>query len=292
MFAHAISIVTPFMFPVIISKRFADGTVEAGCATFIVVNLDGWILTAGHVFQDLLLANQHRVEQAQNNAQIQQINSNPKINAKQKHKQIARLSKNPKWITNHSYWWGVNGVQATNIKVAQLPDIAIAKLDPFDPNKFTTSYPIFKNPSSLLQVGTSLCRYGSPLYDISSTFDLTSGSFQIAPGVLPLPRFPLDGIHTRVANIQDQGTKAIAKFIETSSPGLRGQSGGPIFDRDGYIWAIQSRTVHFSLGFNPKVKQGSKEIEEHQFLNVGLGAHVEEIITLLNQNNVSHTLSP
>lgn len=38
-------------------------------------------------------------------------------------------------------------------------------------------------------------------------------------------------------------------FIETSTPRLRGQSGGPIFDVNGAIWAIQSQTHHLKLGF-------------------------------------------
>ena len=89
----------------------------------------------------------------------------------------------------------------------------------------------------------------------------------------------------------DETTKKEAKFIETSCPGLRGQSGGPIFDRHGNIWGLQSRTMHFPLGFSPKIKIGSKEIEEHQFINVGIGTHVEEITRLLRDNNVNFSLS-
>jgi hypothetical protein len=37
------------------------------------------------------------------------------------------------------------------------------------------------------------------------------------------------------------------KFIETSTPGLRGQSGGPLFDAKGEIWGIQSRTNFLEL---------------------------------------------
>jgi polynucleotide 5'-kinase involved in rRNA processing len=95
MFAHAISLITPFTQPVIISKRLADGTVEAGCATFVIVNRDGWILTAGHLFQDLFLADQHKTEQTAYFAETQRINSEPKLTSKQKTKQIARFPKTP-----------------------------------------------------------------------------------------------------------------------------------------------------------------------------------------------------
>jgi len=79
--------------------------------------------------------------------------------------------------------------------------------------------------------------------------------------------------------------------LETSTPGLRGQSGGPIFDTKGTIWALQSRTSHFPLGFSPKVKKDGKDIEENQFLNVGWGVHAELIAAFLKDNGVDYRLS-
>lgn len=58
-------------------------------------------------------------------------------------------------------------------------------------------------------------------------------------------------------------------LIETSSPGLKGQSGGPIFDKEGTVFGIQSRTMHFPLGFAPPVQDGTARHKEHQFINVG-----------------------
>jgi hypothetical protein len=91
--------------------------------------------------------------------------------------------------------------------------------------------------------------------------------------------------------VNSQDGKHQAKYLETSSPGLRGQSGGPIFDRHGRIWALQSSTQHLPLGFEPTVKQGNKEIKEHQFMHVGWGPHVEEIVKLFREHNVSFELS-
>ncbi|GAI45805.1 unnamed protein product [marine sediment metagenome] len=81
------------------------------------------------------------------------------------------------------------------------------------------------------------------------------------------------------------------KFIETSTPGLRGQSGGPIFDVYGNIWGIQSRTQHLPLGFSPKIKKAGKETEEHQFINVGWGIHPETLIHFLQDKKVSFNVS-
>jgi hypothetical protein len=62
------------------------------------------------------------------------------------------------------------------------------------------------------------------------------------------------------------------------------KSGGPIFDVNGTVWSIESRTTHFPFGFSPKVKKNAKEIEENQFLNVGLGVHPELIVAFLTDN--------
>ena len=110
--------------------------------------------------------------------------------------------------------------------------------------------------------------------------------------MLPVPRFPLEGIFTRlVFGGKTKDGKFEIKFIETSSPGLRGQSGGPIFDIQGNIWALQSRTIHLPLGFEPKVKKQGKEVTEIQFLNVGIGVHVETIIQFLDSLKIEYKLS-
>lgn len=57
----------------------------------------------------------------------------------------------------------------------------------------------------------------------------------------------------------------------------------------GTVWAVQSRTVHFPLGFNPKVKHKGKEIGEHQFLNTGWGVHPELIVLLFLKTIVSNS---
>jgi hypothetical protein len=45
------------------------------------------------------------------------------------------------------------------------------------------------------------------------------------------------------------------------------------------------------LGFSPKIKEGSREVTEHQFMHVGWAVHVEEILAFLKQHNVAVALS-
>lgn len=290
MFAKALKSVSVYTYPVIISQRLYDGKVKCACATFIVLNEEGWILTSAHVLAVLDIAKKHSIEYSDYKKRKAEIETDLKLNIKQKNKKIKRLPVNKQWIINQSYWWGKDGVTIKNFHIDGMADLATGRLEPFD-SKSISVYPTFKDPKKGLSVGTSLCRLGFPFHNINATFDEDKKSFQIAPGVLPMPRFPLEGIHTRVAIFVDEKSKRKSKFIETSSPGLRGQSGGPIFDIHGNIWGLQSRTSHFALGFKPKVKHGNKETEENQFLNVGLGTHVEEISHFLTDNKIKFNLS-
>jgi len=143
-----------------------------------------------------------------------------------------------------------------------------------------------------MDVGRSLCKLGFPFHDISATYNETTDTFQLAAGTLPLPRFPIEGIYTRNALAgKSADGKYDIKFLETSSPGLRGQSGGPIFDTQGTVWAMQSQTMHLPLGFSPKVNRGSRTTEEHQFLNAGLGVHAEVIVPFLRDNGIDFQVS-
>ncbi len=290
MFATALKLVSKFTYPVIISKRLYDGTVQCGCATFIVLNPEGWILTAAHVIRDLLLADAHAVEITQYKDQLAAIEANPKLSKNQKGLAIRGQRVNSQWIANCAYWWGFEGKKIETYHYDNLADLAIGRLVPFHGSEISV-YPTFKNPSDELLTGTSLCRLGFPFHKIEATFDETTSSFQVEGNVLPMPRFPNDGIHTRDKVVIDAATGRQAKFIETSSPGLRGQSGGPIFDMQGNIWGIQSHTDHLALGFSPVVHDQGREFVEQQFLNVGLGSHVEEIVRLLREHNISFNIS-
>jgi len=54
------------------------------------------------------------------------------------------------------------------------------------------------------------------------------------------------------------------------------------------VLGIQSHTRHLPLGFSPKIKKGDTEVEENQFLNVGIGAHAESILAFLDKFGFSY----
>jgi len=291
MFAKAYSLARNFTHPLIISTRVYNEEVRCTGGAFAVLNEEGWIITAAHLFQSFLAHQQHTGELQAYEKQVKQIEQDQSLTAKQKNKKLGRLKANPLWITNHSFWWGWGGVSVKDVRPLPEGDLVIGRLEPFDKTK-VKAYPVIKDPSKGLSPGTSLCKLGYPFHELKASFDEAKNVFTLDPGVVPLPLFPIEGIYTRnaVAGKSKDGKYEI-KFLETSSPGLRGQSGGPIFDVNGTVWAIQSKTAHFPLGFSPKVKKKGKEVEENQFLNVGLGVHPELIVAFLADNQVSFRLS-
>lgn len=287
MFANACDSVSKFTHPLVVSSRRVDGSVGCSLGSFIWVNKDGWALSVAHIFGPFLKYQEDAPKLKLYHEEKKRIEVDEKLDPKQKRKKTDRLSLDREWITNFSVWWGGDGISHSVLKVNPALDLAIAKLSPVN----STTFPVFKNPINI-RPGTSLCKLGYPLYQVKASFNEANNSFVFAPGTLPVPRFPIEGIYTRnilAGKTPDQ--KFEMKFIETSSPGLKGQSGGPVFDVNGNVWGIQSRTSHFPLGFSPKVKKNGKEIEENQFLNAGWAVHPEVIIKVLGDLGVQFELS-
>lgn len=284
MFAKACERVYKFTRPLIISTRTVDGTVSSSCGTFIIINPEGWILTAGHLFDSF-------VKYQQDMKKIKEVEE---INARKASMAVPgamtlpdTIQLDPKWITNHSFWWGGDGLRITSVYVNREIDIALAKLDGFRPD-MVQEYPIFRDPDTM-RPGTSICRTGFPFANIATDFDEGSKSFRIRNGVLPLPFFPNDGIHTR--NVLKQNKSKDGNYdmlyVETSTPGLKGQSGGPIFDTNGHIYAMQVQTNHIPLGFHPISEYDGKSIVENQFLNVGIGVHGKLLQQIMRDHHIS-----
>lgn len=291
MFSKAYKIASHFTHPVINSVLHYDNDVNAGCASFIILNEEGWIITVSHIFESYFLCKAHEKEIKEHCESIDKIKSDPKFNAKKKKKRISHLNVNPKWIKKQAYWWGSDGAVIKDVHIIKDVDLAVGRLEPFNPEG-VNNYPVLKNPSSNLDQGTSLCRLGFPLYEISASYDSKTDQFILPDGTLPIPRFPIEGIYTRNIIVgKSSNLGCDIKFIETSSPGLKGQSGGPIFDVQGTVWAVQSMTKHFPLGFSPKVKRKGKEVIEYQFLNAGWGIHPETLVAFLNKYGVKFKIS-
>lgn len=292
MFRDACKVAAGFTLPIILSRRTVGGKCSSGLAACVVVNKDGWIVTASHVVDqfDQMSKEVQQVDNYKKRKLELDDKSHSSLSHTEHKRQLRQLGKLPENLTqNYSIWIGHDALTFDEALCFPMADIAVAKLKGFN-SDVIREYPKFKDPKKDYVVGASVCRIGFPFFVIEPTWNEAEAKFVLPAGVVPVPLFAIDGILSRMIQVVPTGGQAPAFPVlafETSTPGLRGQSGGPIFDNRGAIWGIQSRTNHYSLGFDPKINGRV----EHQFLNVGVGTHVDTLINFFRENGVSFQLS-
>ena len=275
MFQAACQLAAQYTWPTTIAQRHHDGSCSCGIGTITIVNEEGWFVTAFHIFEGFTAAVQQTLDVKKHLQDRLDIQADKSLTKKPRDKKLFALGKvNDKAVTNVSMWLGRDGLVAENIGGVKELDLAWGKLKGFD-KSWVKTYPTFKNPAVNFDTGASLCKLGFPLYEITPTFNAATNAFQLPPSAFPL--FPIEGIFTRNLDIQNAAGASVGWMLETSSPGLRGQSGGPIFDAKGRIWALQCRTNHHNLGFNTA---------EPQFLHSGVGPHAKSILSALSTAGV------
>ena len=301
MFVRAFRLASAFTRPVVISTRAVDGTCRGVVAACTLVNRDGWVLTAAHI---LGLVRRLEDEAARYRAWRAEVRDLERATAsfdsarKRKLRHLERPA--PGSARDCSVWWGADGAVLRDVRLMPASDLALGRLQPFEPAPADGGPdPVFKLPDADYAPGRSLCRLGFPFHEIVPVWDKARGVFVLPPEAFPIPLFPIEGMLTRFLSapppdpaLADPASAAegaaLGRYIETSSPGLQGQSGGPIFDADGAVWAIQSHTRHLPLGFRPRAPGEPKGPVAHQFLNVGVGVHAQSILALLDEAGVAH----
>src|SRR5207249_7667149 len=76
-FAKAYEIAAAFTYPVIVSMRFFDDRVECSIGSFIVVNDEGWVITAAHLIEPASAHQRHQKEIAARAVQVRAIEEGP-----------------------------------------------------------------------------------------------------------------------------------------------------------------------------------------------------------------------
>lgn len=290
MFSKAYNKAKLFTHPLVAAIRYHDKSVESGLGAFVVINNEGWLMTAAHNFGAAFAFNQHQQELAQFNEKVDKLNANTQLKEHQR-KLLAQSNKpNPKWITDFAVMLAGQRIQVLEHYFYQENDIAFIRVDKSFVNN-QILYPKIIDPATL-NPGTSLCKFGYPFVEVKASFNAATNQFDLPNNLLPVPFFPIEGIYTRnilMGTTQDKQREIL--FLETSSPGLKGQSGGPICDMEGNIYAIQSQNLTIPLGFMGTVEINNKKVEESQFLNVGIGVHPTIIVDLLVKHHIKFELA-
>ncbi|MBR3815804.1 MAG: trypsin-like peptidase domain-containing protein [Clostridia bacterium] len=292
MFADAIERVGNFTRPIkFISRNYKDSTVVPGLATLFFINEDGYAITCRHVVEQLAAADN--------------INQNY-FNFKSECLQIPNDNKRRSAIKKIEQKYNIKPNQTVQLKI-QLPDcvdtfnqldfiihpnydIAIIHFIGFK-NVVYNGHAVFAKDDNSIRPGDMLCRLGFPFPEFTDfNYDAVNDDIDWSSnGTANTPRFPIDGMFTR--HLADENGNVIG--IELSTPGLRGQSGGPLFTSNGLIYGIQSMTNHLHLGFDMikarMVINGKQEtINNQPFLHVGQCVHVSLIKKFLDDNKIKY----
>lgn len=171
MFSKALKAAFKYTRPIVVSRRTVAGDCSASIGAFVVVNADGWIVTAGHVLEQVVQL-ENEVTAVQNiQAQRTAIQNDAALGHGEKRRRTAQLPKiNSKATDRWSIFSGWLGTSLADISFISGVDIGVAKLQGFDPT-WVDEYPIFKDPTRDFNPGTSLCRLGFPFHQVKPIWD-------------------------------------------------------------------------------------------------------------------------
>lgn len=274
MFASACGRASSFTRPVATSTRLVDGTISTVFGTFIVLNNEGWAITAGHTFDSFA-----RFQSDQN--KIRELDG---LNADRTGADVIR--KDPKLITNHSFWWGWDGVQLNNVTVNRKIDIAIGRLQNFDPSK-VGGFPVLADPSTVV-LGRTVCRLGYPFMGLKTEFDEKLNGFRIPRIDHRSNLYCNDGMVSRIFSPGKGPDGVDVTYIDTSTPGIQGQSGGPLVDADGNLCGMQVSIYSIPMGIQPTIECDGSRVVENQFVNIGRALHVGTIREMLDARGIRY----
>lgn len=292
MFVKAIEEVGGFTRAMHVLTRVWGATrIVPGSATLFFINSDGWALTCAHVAKNLIdgvnIAEKFETFKSERGdipADRNQRNAINQLERKFGYKPGEVVELHTRLVDC------VEGNPDIDIKIHGSLDLALLHFKSVN-RIMCNNFPVFGRDSEDLKQGMSICRLGFPFPEFSNYGynQLTDSIGWTNTGQEFTPRFPIDGMVTRhVANTDGE----IIAF-ELSTPGIRGQSGGPAFGVDGRIWGMQSLTRHLDLDFDidVEVQRGTKvkRVQDSAFLHAGGCIHIDPIKDFMREHGVKFT---
>jgi hypothetical protein len=277
MFVDAIEKAGQYTRPILmISRNYGSKVAIPGTATLFLVNSDGWALTCRHVAEVLVASidiNKRYADfRKERSAILVGAQSADQLNALEQ-----RYGFNQEQTVQivASFVDCFDQISDFNIHLHPTYDAALIKFNGFS-RIFADDFPLFAAADADLKPGKSICRLGYPFPEFQNFgYDAESDDIAWTAGARSAtPRFPMDGMVTR--HLGDALGKVYG--FEVSTPGLRGQSGGPAFDSKGVVWGMQSATRHLDLNFDVDLEvfrgDRTRRVTNTPFLHVGNCVHV------------------
>lgn len=288
MFVEAIERVAEFTRAIhSIARLWGAKNVIPGSSTLFFINRDGWAMTCAHVAKQFIDGQQITDRFAEFKRERENLSQGKNRHAvNMLEKKFGYKPGHP--LELHTRLIGcVEGPLNLDIKFHPSLDVALLKFNGFT-KLLCDRFPTFARDGDSLKQGKSLCRLGFPFPEFSNYGydDATDSIGWTQTGQDLTPRFPMDGMLTR--HVAGEGGQLIA--FELSTPGIRGQSGGPVFETAGKICGMQSLTKHLDLEFDVdlEVQRGAsrRRVQESAFLHVGGCIHVNVLKDFMRANGV------
>lgn len=290
MFVHAIEEMNRFTRPIhSIMRGYGSNKVWPGAATLFFVNNEGVALTCRHVAEQLLQSEQLNQQYLLFTQARFRLKNDQHYDGNLRELEMQFGYRQDVIVQMRHYFVSCfDKITGFDCQLHPTQDLAILRFKGFS-RLYYQGHARFLADESSVMPGRLLCRVGFPFPEFTNyTYNYQKDDIEwTREGNPRSPVFPIDGIITRMI-----ASQATITGIELSTPGLRGQSGGPLFDQDGLIYGMQSSTRHLHLGFdleNQEVQNGVtiKKVSNMPFLHVGQCIHVAVIKQFLRENGVA-----
>lgn len=291
MFVQAIKELQKFTRPIqTITRAYGHKEISPGLSTFFFVNENGDAITCKHVAELIIAAENLNQKFINYKSDVAKLKKDGKFKRNLKGLEIKHQYKKGTTIQIKNNFVGtIENLKNIKVHIHNKYDLAIIQFIG-DGKNFYESHAKFLKDTSQIEQGKYLCRLGYPFPEYNN-YKYDEGNDDIVfdnskPANLPI--FPLDGIITR--NMAENGE---LMGIEMSTPGLKGQSGGPLFDENGIIYGMQQSTKHLHLGFDIENKEillrgTTKKVNDYAFLHLGQCIRVDIIKKFLDEHKIKY----
>ena len=292
MFVQSIEKAAQFTRPIhSIIRTYPGKKISPGAATLFFVNEEGYAITCKHVIELLaasdnlnkqFIAFKTERDKLPKDGQFKRNLKGLELKYKYADESIIQVKNN--------FVDCVDSMSGFTWHLHPKHDLAILKFNDYKNLRYQ-QHAIFLKDSSTIKQGQFLCRLGFPFPEFTNfKFNETNDDIEWTnEGVTASPRFPIEGMVTRF--LAEEKNKLFG--IELSTPGLKGQSGGPLFDKEGIVYGMQFSTKHLHLGFDMVDKEivsnnKTKKVSDYSFLHLGQCIHVDTIKDFLKEMKVKY----